>query len=60
MKPDLKDLAIIITTAYTLAKKGKQDLLSLAEIDMFVDNLERVIHRLNQLKEQTKYHEIFQ
>jgi hypothetical protein len=60
MKTDIKDLALIIATAYTLGKKGKQNLLSYAEIDMFIDNLDRIIHRLNQLKEQAKYHEIFQ
>jgi hypothetical protein len=60
MKTDIKTLALIITTAYTLAKEGKQDLLSHAEIDTFIDNLDRIFHRLYQLKEEGKYPEIFQ
>ena len=60
MKTDLKTLALVITAAYTLAKEGKQDLLSHAEIDTFIDNLNRIIYRLNQLKEQGKYPDIFQ
>jgi hypothetical protein len=60
MKTDLETLALIITSAYTVAKKDKEELISHAEIDIFIDNLIRIIYRLNQLKEQGKYSDIFQ